>query len=144
MRGPAVHCLGSQLSTLKKWTVGPQAHYIEDLPEPWTFLGLQHLPLLPLIVNLALVIPGGAHLVLDLVLEGPDDEEEVGAKHPAEDAAEGVRDGEADEGLQDVEDVKDEADSSQDDPRLHEADVPLKNKDIGDQQNKKYKDIGDQ
>ena len=83
-----------------------------------------------IVVNLALIIPSGAHLVLNLVLEGPDHEEEVGAKHPAEDAAEGVRDGEADEGLQDVEDVKDEADSSQDDPRLHEADVPLKHKDI--------------
>ena len=111
------------------------------MPKPRTFLGLQHLPLLPLVVNLALIIPAGPHLVLNLVLEGPDDEEEVGAKHPPEDAADGVRDGEADEGLQDVEDVKDEADSSQDDPRLHEADVPLKHKDISTSNQPRIQDV---
>ena len=52
-------------------------------------------------------MPTGAHLVLNLVLEGPDHKEEVGAKHPPEDAADDVYDGEADEGPQDVEDVKD-------------------------------------
>ena len=61
--------------------------------------------LLPLIVNLAPIIPTGT--VRNLVLEGPDHKEEVGAKHPPEDAADDVYDGEADEGPQDVEDVKD-------------------------------------
>ena len=95
-------------------------------------LGLQHLPFLSLEVNLTLIIPTGAPLaILNFVLVGPDHEEEVGPEHPAEDAADGVRDGQADQGLQDVEDVQDQADSSQHDPRLHEADVPLKHKDIG-------------
>jgi len=49
-------------------------------------------------VNLAL-IPAGAHLVLNLLLEGPDHKEEVGAKHPPKDAADNLGDGEADEGL---------------------------------------------
>ena len=103
------------------------------------------------IVNL--MIPASALLVLNLNLEGPDDEEGVDAKHPPKDVADEVHDGDAaadvahdvhEEDLQDVADLKDEAHSSTADPRLHEADVPLKNKDIGDQQNKKYKDIGDQ
>ena len=33
----------------------------------------------------------GAHLVVNLVLEWPDHEEEVGAKHPHDDADDGVR-----------------------------------------------------
>ena len=82
-------------------------------------------------MNLSLIIPTGPLTILNFVLVGPDHEEEVGPEHPAQDAADGVRDGQADEGLQDVEDVEDQADSSQDDPRLHEADVPLKYKDIG-------------
>ena len=134
MRGPTIHCLVSKLSTPERWTVWPQAHYIE-YPlnrgcNARAFLGLQHLPLHPLAVNLALIIPAGAHLVLNLVLEGPDDEEEVGTEHPPEHAADGVRDGETDEGLDDVEDVQDEADSSQHNPWFHKADVPLKYIDI--------------
>ena len=70
-------------------------------------------------------LPAGDHLVLNLLLEGPDHKEEVDAKQPPDDAADDVHNVEAAEILQDVEDVKDEADSSQDDPRLHEADVPL-------------------
>ena len=76
-------------------------------------------------------LPAGDHLVLNLLLEGPDHKEEVGAKHPPEDAADDVHDVEADEGLNDVEDVKDELHNSQVDPRPHEADVPLKYKYIG-------------
>ena len=83
-------------------------------------------------MNLSLIIPTRPLTILNFVLVGPDHEEEVGPEHPAEDAADGVGDGQADEGLQDVEDVEDEADSGQDDPRLHEADVPLKCKDIGE------------
>ena len=69
-----------------------------------------------------------AHLVLNLLLEGPDHKEEVGAKHPPKDAADDLFDGEADEGPQDDEDVEDESHYSQVDPRPHEADVPLKYK----------------
>ena len=61
-------------------------------------------------MNLAPIIPTGT--VRNLVLEGPDHKEEVGAKHPPEDAADNVHDGEADDGSQGVEDVKDESDSS--------------------------------
>ena len=73
-------------------------------------------------------LPAGDHLVLNLLHEGPDHKEEVGAKHPPEDAADDVHDVEADEGPQDVQDLKDEIHYSQVDPRPHEADVPLKYK----------------
>ena len=65
------------------------------------------------IVNL--MIPAGTLLVLNLNLEGPDDEEGVDAKHPPKDVAYEVHDGDAaadvahDEGLQDVAEFKDEA-----------------------------------
>ena len=87
------------------------------------------------------MIPAGAPLVLNLLQEGPDDEEGVGAKHPPEDVADSVHDGnagadvahdgESHEAIPDVADLKDEAQKSQADPRLHEADVPLKHKNIG-------------
>merc|ERR1719382_1846004 len=65
-----------------------------------------------LIVNLALMIPAGAHLVPNLIHVGPDHEEEVGAKYPPGDVdhCNGV----------------DEVDYSQDNPRPHEADTSLK------------------
>ena len=66
--------------------------------------------LLPLNSNLALIIPTGT--VLNLILEGPDHKEEVDAKHPSKNATDDVYEDEANEGSQDVEDVKDEADSS--------------------------------
>ena len=71
MRGPTVHCLASEPPKIRA-------------------------SLLPLIVNLAPIIPTGT--VRNLVVEGPDHKEEVGAKHPPEDAADDVHDGEADEG----------------------------------------------
>ena len=61
------------------------------------------------------MIPAGAHLVLNLVLAGPDHKEEVGAKHPPGDHG-------------DHGDGVGEAYCSQDDPRLHETDVSLKYK----------------
>ena len=70
-------------------------------------------------MNLTLEIPPNPLPLFHLDLEGPDHQEEIGAKDPAEDAADSVSDGEADESLQDSEDVEDEADSSQDNPRLH-------------------------
>ena len=84
------------------------------------------------IVNLALVIPAIFCLLFNLVLEGTDDEEEVGAdplEQPHEGADDVIRRAE-DEGEDEVDEVPDEADSSQHDPRFHEADVPLKYKDI--------------
>ena len=95
-------------------------------------------------MNLTLVITTSLLPLFHLGLEGPDHQEEIGPKHPAKAVDDSVSDGEENESLQDIKDLEDKADPSQDDPRLHEADVPLKNKDIGDQQNKKYKDIGDQ
>ena len=90
-----------------------------------------------------------AHLVLNLLLEGPDHKEEVGVKHPPEDVDDDVYDGdsrwrrlgEADEGPQDVEDVKDESQYSQVDPRPHEADVPLKYKLYWYAQSSEYSDV---
>ena len=66
-------------------------------------------------VNLSLIIPAG--VLLNLLHEGPDHEEGVEPKQPPQDADDG--DGTA------------EVESSQDHPRLHEADVPLKYKYIG-------------
>ena len=78
-------------------------------------------------VNLALVIPASFCILFNLVHEGQDDEEEVGAEHPRGQPLEGgaadVVSGEADE--DEVDEVQDEADSSQHDPRFHEADIPL-------------------
>ena len=91
------------------------------------YLSFQHLTLLPLIVHLPLVV-APAHALLHLLLVGPDHQEEVGAQHPPEDAAEGVGEGEADHRLEDVEDVQDEADSRQHDPRFHQTHVRLKYK----------------
>jgi len=70
-----------------------------------------------------MAILASPRLVLNLLLEGQNDNEEVVNDHPREDAADGVdmATGEEDEV---VDDVQDEADSSQHDPRLHEADVP--------------------
>jgi len=86
------------------------------------YLSFQHLSLLPLVVHLPLIV-APAHALLQLLLVGPDHQEEVGAKHPPEDAAEGVGEGEADHRLEDVEDVQDEADSRQHDPRFHQTHV---------------------
>ena len=78
---------GAQLATPKKWRVGPQICLTEVAkPELWTFLHLLHLTT-------------GAHIVFNLLLEGPDHKEEVGANHPPEDAADDVYDVEADEGI---------------------------------------------
>ena len=91
------------------------------------YLSFQHLTLLPLVVHLPLVV-APVHTLLHLLLVGPDHQEEVGAQHPPEDAAEGVGEGEADHRLEDVEDVQDEADSRQHDPRFHQTHVRLKYK----------------
>ena len=64
------------------------------------------------------MIPASALFVLNLNLEGPDDEEGVDAKHPPEEVADEVHDGGAaadvahddqEEDLLDVEEFKDEA-----------------------------------
>ena len=87
-------------------------------------------------MNLALIILTSARLVFNLVLEGPHDEEEVGAEHPPgqphvgdpkEDAADVVSGQDAED---EVEDVQYEDGSSQSDPRFQEVGVPLKYKDI--------------
>ena len=65
-------------------------------------------------MNLVLMIPAG----LNLDLEVPDHEDEVGVKQPAEDADHGDGVGKAHDG--------------QEDPRPHEADVPLKYKQIAE------------
>ena len=69
--------------------------------------------------------------ILNLLLEGPDHKEEADGKRPSKDATDDVYEDVANEGSQDVEDVKDEADSSWANPKPHEADVPLKYKVIG-------------
>ena len=86
-------------------------------------------------------LPAGDHLVLNILLEGPDHKEEVGAKHPPEDAADDVHDVEADGGPQDVQDLKDEIHYSQVDPRPHEADVPLMYKLYWYAQSTEYSDV---
>ena len=101
------------------------AEYMEVFTPQARYLSFQHLSLLPLVVHLPLVV-APAHALLHLLLVGPDHQEEVGAKHPPEDAAEGVGEGEADHRLEDVEDVQDEADSRQHDPRFHQTHVRLK------------------
>ena len=53
-----------------------------------------HFPFLPFGVNLTLVIPTSLLPLFHLSLEGPDHQEEVGGKQPAEDAADNVSDGE--------------------------------------------------
>ena len=97
-------------------------------------LGFQHFPFLPLGVNLPLVIPTSLLPLFHLSLEGPDHQEEIGPKHPAKDAHDSASDvwlaqkKLADYELHDIENHENEADSSQGDKRLHEADVPLKHK----------------
>ena len=87
-------------------------------------------------MNLALIILTSARLVFNLVLEGPHDEEEVGAEQPPgqpndgdprEDAADVVSGQDAED---EVKDVQYEDGSSQHDPRFQEVGVPLKYKDI--------------
>jgi len=70
-----------------------------------------------------MAILAGPHLVLNLLLERQDDKEEVVKDHPREDAADGG-DMATDQEDEVVDDVQDEADSSQHDPRFHEAGVP--------------------
>ena len=77
-----------------------------------------------ILLNLAMAILAGPHLVLNLLLERQDDKEEVVKDHPREDAADGG-DMATDQEDEVVDDVQDEDDSSQHDPRFHEADVPL-------------------
>ena len=101
------------------------AEYMEVFTPQARYLSFQHLSLLPLVVHLPLIV-APAHALLHLLLVGPDHQEEIGAKHPTEDAAEGVGEGEADHRLEDVEDVQDEADSRQHDPRFHQTHVRLK------------------
>ena len=79
------------------------------------------------IVNLALVIPAIFCLLFNLVLERQDDEEGTEGEDKDE-ATVGAADCVADcQVVNEADDVPDEADSSQHDPRFHEADVPLKN-----------------
>merc|ERR1719400_2851939 len=116
MRGPTVHCLASKLSCPKNGQLGPrllillhsqnpQARYIVAQPEPWTFLDLLHLPT-------------GAHLVLNLLLEGPDHKDEVdsGQGDPWRHEADVPRSGAVDEaGIdQHVEDCGDQHDHTND------------------------------
>ena len=100
---------------------------MEEITPKARNLSFQHLTLLPLVVHLPLVV-APLNTLLHLLLVGPDHQEEVGAQHPPEDAAEGVGEGEADHRLEDVEDVQDEADSRQHDPRFHQTHVRLKDK----------------
>ena len=67
----------------------------------------------------------GILFVLNLCLERPDHTEEVSAEDPGEDAADSVGVREGDDGLDDVADVQDEADSGEDDPGHHYADIVL-------------------
>ena len=110
MRGPTVYCPASELSTPNNGQLGPIPIILKRLQSQ--NLLRPSASLLALIVNLALIILAA---VLNLFHEVPDHEEEVGAEHPPKDA-------EHDDGGAEVE-------SSQDHPRLHEADVPLKYKD---------------
>ena len=75
-----------------------------------------------------MAILASPRLVFNLLLEGQDDKEEVVKDHPHGEVVTGdIATGqEADV----VDDVQDEADSSQHDPRFHEADVPLKYEDF--------------
>ena len=83
------------------------------------------------ITNLALVIPASSCILFNLVHEGQDDEEEEGAEHPQGQPLEG---GAADVVSGPADEVQDEADSSQHDPRFHEADIPLKYKTLPEAQ----------
>ena len=94
------------------------------IQEHWRLSGTHHLTLFSLGMDFPRV--GASRTpVLYLVLEVPDHEEEIGADNPSDDAADGIRDSESDECLEDVEDVHDEADSGEDDPGLHHADISL-------------------
>ena len=57
-------------------------------------------------MNLTLVITTSLLPLFHLGLEGPDHQEEVGPKHEADEAGEGVNDVEEDEGLPDIEEAK--------------------------------------
>ena len=74
-------------------------------------------------MNLTLVITTSP--LFHLGLEGPDHQEEIGRKHPADEVGDVEGDVDLPE-IEDAEDVEDEADCSQADPGPHEADVPLK------------------
>ena len=69
----------------------------------------------------------GRSLLLHFILEGAYDEEKVEHEKPAADAAGDVHDGWVECNAEyDAEDVEEKADSSDDEPRHHEADIFLK------------------